>query len=244
MSGYGEGPTSNCEQRTRSLGAGQQVPPSEASEDPDVETRAVRKAWIREELVNTTLFLIQRDGLDALTMRTLAEYLGKSAAGTYRHVPSKTALLELAADHVMSRIAIPDPSSGDWESRLRQIARSTWVELRMHPWVAGFLIERDQTTPAQQVAQGAAVAVLAEAGFTGPCLRLAFGFYWAFLFGSLSALQVRDATKFSSPERFARNRADQGVLPDLHFDFGTTAMVAGLRAQLAMVSERPSPSSQ
>lgn len=222
-----------CEQRTRLDHPGQVVPAANPpTADPGPTTsRMNRKARLREQLVEATLFLIDRDGLDGLTMRALADHLGKSTAGTYRHVPSKVALIEMAADDVISRIVVPDPGSGSWEFRLRGIAQSTWHELRQHSWVAGFLIEREEITESQRVALAAAQAVLLDAGFTGQFLHLAFGFYWAFIFGSLSALRVSESTRLPLP----KGSPDFHKKPpsaDSHFEFGLGVMISGLRSQL------------
>ena len=56
----------------------------------------------RELIAEAALAVIQRDGLDALTMRTLAAQLKVSAAALYHHVASRSDLLLLAADGLLA----------------------------------------------------------------------------------------------------------------------------------------------
>ena len=64
----------------------------------------------RASLAATALELIQEDGLDALTMRTLADRSGVKAASLYWHVRDRKELLELVADALLARV--PDASRG------------------------------------------------------------------------------------------------------------------------------------
>ena len=67
----------------------------------------------RVTLAVTALDLIQEDGLDALTMRTLADRSGVKAASLYWHVRDREELLELVADALLARV--PSPGRGlDW----------------------------------------------------------------------------------------------------------------------------------
>ena len=59
----------------------------------------------RASLTEAALDLIQDEGLDALSMRTLAERIGVKAASLYWHVRDREELLELAADALLARVA-------------------------------------------------------------------------------------------------------------------------------------------
>src|SRR5450755_2687374 len=62
----------------------------------------------RTTLAEAALALIQDDGLDALTMRTLADRTGVKAASLYWHVRDREELLELVADALLARVAARD----------------------------------------------------------------------------------------------------------------------------------------
>ena len=78
----------------------------------------------RITLAATALELIQEDGLDALTMRTLADRSGVKAASLYWHVRDREELLELVADTLLARV--PTPTHGlDWREAALAMCTAT-----------------------------------------------------------------------------------------------------------------------
>jgi AcrR family transcriptional regulator len=78
----------------------------------------------RTSLAATALELIQEDGLDALTMRTLADRSGVKAASLYWHVRDREELLELVADALLARV--PDVSRmADWRQSAIALCTAT-----------------------------------------------------------------------------------------------------------------------
>ncbi len=65
----------------------------------------------RAGLAEAALELVQEDGLDALTMRTLADRTGVKAASLYWHVRDRDELLDLMADALLARVRVPSPTS-------------------------------------------------------------------------------------------------------------------------------------
>lgn len=59
--------------------------------------------------------MLRAGGLDALTVRAVAERLGTSNASLYRHIASRDELLALIADHVMGDIRI-EPTGRGWRA--------------------------------------------------------------------------------------------------------------------------------
>ena len=56
---------------------------------------ARRASFDRQTLVEAALRVARRVGLDALSMRMVAEELGVSAMAAYRHVPNRETLINL-----------------------------------------------------------------------------------------------------------------------------------------------------
>lgn len=78
----------------------------------------------RTSLAATALELIQEDGLDALTMRTLADRSGVKAASLYWHVRDREELLELVADALLARV--PTTNRGaDWRESAIALCTAT-----------------------------------------------------------------------------------------------------------------------
>ena len=69
----------------------------------------------RRQVIEAALQLLDDDGLDALSLRTLAARLGVQAPTLYWHIGSKAELLDAVADAIMDEAirAIPPSGSGD-----------------------------------------------------------------------------------------------------------------------------------
>ncbi len=86
----------------------------------------------RQELVDEALAIVDEEGLDALTMRHLAERLGLEAMSLYHHVPSKDALLDLTVDRMRSEMRL-ESLSGDWMDILAAIFGELRRVMAAHP---------------------------------------------------------------------------------------------------------------
>jgi AcrR family transcriptional regulator len=93
------------------------------SSEPEVGTGDRAPALSRARLVAAGLMLVQEDGLEALTMRALAERSGVKAASLYWHVRDRRELLELLADSILE--GVHGTPSGPW----RSVARGTAIAL-------------------------------------------------------------------------------------------------------------------
>jgi AcrR family transcriptional regulator len=79
----------------------------------------------RASLTEAALDLIQDEGLDALSMRTLADRIGVKAASLYWHVRDREELLELAGDALLARVAVRQNGRSWRESALALCAAVT-----------------------------------------------------------------------------------------------------------------------
>jgi len=75
----------------------------------------------RARLVSAALSLIQEEGLEALSMRGLADRLNVKAASLYWHVRDRRELLELLAESILESVR-PARSRSDWRSAVREAA--------------------------------------------------------------------------------------------------------------------------
>lgn len=85
------------------------------------------------------LGIIDRDGLDGLSMRKLAAELGVRAASLYGHVTTKDDLLHDLADQVLAEVDVSGFAGGDWRHGLATCARSYRAALAEHPNIVPFL---------------------------------------------------------------------------------------------------------
>src|SRR6266581_5650611 len=72
-----------------------------------------QRGLTRDRLVGVALELVNEDGLEALSMRALADRLDVKAASLYWHVRDRRELLELLAESIVESIA-PVRARGGW----------------------------------------------------------------------------------------------------------------------------------
>ncbi|WP_206441212.1 TetR/AcrR family transcriptional regulator [Streptomyces boncukensis] len=80
----------------------------------------------RARTLQTALDLLDRSGLDALTMRRLADAMDVQAGALYRYFATKQDLLTAMAERMMDGVAdaAAEADSGDWSERLSALARA------------------------------------------------------------------------------------------------------------------------
>jgi len=104
--------------------------------DPDAPPRRGPKPkHTVDAVIQAAIALADADGLEALSMRRVAEMLRLSPMSLYTYVPSKAELLDLMLDHVVGEIEEPKPGAGDWRAQVMQLARQRWAMAQRHPWI-------------------------------------------------------------------------------------------------------------
>src|SRR3954451_814597 len=105
-----------------------------------------RASLSRDRILATALEFADTAGVDALTMRRLADELGFEAMSLYRHVANKKDLLDGMLDLVLAEWDLPD---GEWEASLRTSAHSVHDALLRHRWAAQLLLPGTHMRPAR-----------------------------------------------------------------------------------------------
>ncbi|KOG31071.1 TetR/AcrR family transcriptional regulator [Streptomyces resistomycificus] len=91
----------------------------------------------RERITETTVRLLDAEGLAKFSMRRLAAELNVTAMSVYWYVDTKDDLLELALDAVFGEITLPDPDADeDWRDQLSTLTRGYRALLVRHPWLS------------------------------------------------------------------------------------------------------------
>jgi len=105
--------------------------------------------------VQTALQLLDREGLDGLSMRRIAEQLDTGAASLYWHVGSKDGLLDLIFDQLIGEVEVPQPEPARWREQLMEVARAGRAMILRHRDVVRISIGRIPMGPnALQVSEG------------------------------------------------------------------------------------------
>src|ERR1700754_3520646 len=88
----------------------------------------------RAEIVAAAVRIADAEGIEAVSMRRLANELGVATMTPYTHVESKDELLDLMRDAVAAEMLLPEPIPEDWRAALRAIAERTRAAYEAHPW--------------------------------------------------------------------------------------------------------------
>ena len=125
----------------------------------------VARGLTREMLTAAALRIVDRDGLDALSMRRLGSELGVDPMAAYRHIPNKGALLDEVVEAVMSEIDIDAvDASLPWQDQLRALALSYLAALMAHPHAAPLIAERSLRTAGSLRVVERALRIMTDAG--------------------------------------------------------------------------------
>jgi AcrR family transcriptional regulator len=100
--------------------------------DAKREEAMPRQGLDRTRVFSAALEIVDRDGLERLTMRHLAAELGVEAPSLYKHVRGKDDLLDGVAEVIYGAVQVP-PSDDEWPERVAAHARAFRSVLLAHP---------------------------------------------------------------------------------------------------------------
>jgi AcrR family transcriptional regulator len=118
----------------------------------------------RERILRAALAIADEQGIEALSMRKLAQGLGFEAMSLYNHVANKNDLLDGLLDLVLEETEVPAPDA-PWDEAVRASAISVHDALRRHTWAPPLLLNGTQVRPARLGYMDALLGTLRAAGF-------------------------------------------------------------------------------
>jgi AcrR family transcriptional regulator len=191
-----------------------------------------------DQLVAAALAVVDRDGLGALTMRTVARELGVATMGLYRYVADRQALEVLVVDHVFGSVDLALPQAS-WQDRLRVLLDRVRVAVARHPAVVPLVLRHRQAAPASLRLIEAMLEALTEGGHEGVdrvlAQRTLIGYLLGFLQSEHSAALSGPGTivlsELSADDYplLARTAGDaRAVPPDEEFRRGLDIVLRGL----------------
>jgi TetR/AcrR family tetracycline transcriptional repressor len=207
-------------------------------------------------VVERALALADELGLEALTIRRLAQELGVTPMALYWHFRSKEELLAGLGDRVWAEIDVDIDAAADWPAQLRGLLESLVAMLRAHPSASQLLLAGEKMHgEASIMATETALAVLRRGGFTPEqASEIARNAMWTGLTLVMSEpgfdpagtpeertevmRQSRIRLAMLPPDRFPRVVEAAGPLtacddPDFHYQFGIDLFIAGVVAVAA-----------
>jgi AcrR family transcriptional regulator len=125
----------------------------------------VQGSLSRERILATAVEVADEDGIDALSMRRLAQRLGVDPMSLYNHVRDKEDLLDGIADAIVGEIDPPAPGA-DWKATLRATILAARATLLRHHWAAGVIESRTNPGPATRAHMERVLATLRSGGLS------------------------------------------------------------------------------
>ena len=112
--------------------------PSEAAASPrSRRDRPAKPALSREAIVEAGLQIVREEGIDALTMRRLAQALDTGPASLYVYVANRDELWELLFDAAIAAVETEPTDPGRWREQLQALAwRTVHVMAEEYPGIA------------------------------------------------------------------------------------------------------------
>ena len=212
-----------------------------------------RGALSREQIARAALALVDREGIDALTMRRVAAEVGASPMGLYRHFRGKEELVEAIVEAASGEESI-DLSAEDWQTQLRELGRAIHRILERHPATVQLRLRRPIQTPAALRVTEAGVQILRRAGFSRAEAARAFRtlFLYAFAYAAFNTPESPDETRRETlaalhalpPEEFPELTGGAEEAADVmsgeeQFEFGLDLLITALEARLAAAGRGP-----
>jgi len=107
---------------------------------PEKPARGPAPTYSRERIAAVAIEIAGSEGIDAVSMRRIANELGTGAMTLYRYLPAKEDLYAVMIDQAVG--FEPQESTGDLRADLATLARRHRQILRRHPWLALLLASR------------------------------------------------------------------------------------------------------
>jgi AcrR family transcriptional regulator len=188
---------------------------------PAIDSRA---PLTRERVLQTAIALADEHGLEAFSMRKLADELGVAAMSLYHHVPNKDQWLDAMIDVVFSEIELPS-TDDEWQTAMRKRAVSTREALNRHRWAVGLMEGRTTHGPANLRLHNAVLGCLRTAGFSLEMTIHAYSVQDAYIYGF--ALQETDMTPETSEDFAATAEQQMETYKDVLADYPYLVEVVG-----------------
>lgn len=179
-----------------------------------------------DRIVRAAIEVADADGLQALSMRRVAERLGVGTMSLYTYVPGKPELLDVMLDTVYGTVYgtvdgeqdEPEEVSGDWRERLRHIARANWALYRRHPWLLQVATSRPVLGPNVTAKYDAELRAIDGIGLTDvemdQVITLVTGFVHGTARGAVEASQAESQTGMSDEQWWAAHAPFLGRIGD------------------------------
>jgi TetR/AcrR family tetracycline transcriptional repressor len=173
-------------------------------------------------IVDAAWSLVEKDGVDALTTRTLAAELGVKSPALYWHVPSMTALHSRMVERMLFE-SVRNPADGEpWQDWLRDVGRTQRRNFLSHRDSGRIIAVAPPSDVIRNQIMPMLVAPLIAAGAPAEDAVAAAGTFASFILGWVIYEQSAEASSYIA------SMVDMATA----FEFGLAALIEGLAQRL------------
>jgi AcrR family transcriptional regulator len=215
-----------------------------ANQPPANRSRG-RPALPLDRILAAALELLDEQGADALSMRSLAQRLESGTATLYRHFGNRSELVAMVVDHILGEVDLDAQAVAEltWQQACMSLAQHMFDALSRHGNVASLLIEYTPVGPNALANRELCLSVLLDNGFAPVVAAHAYATLARYVLGFAIQLsgskadtaeqdaEVSAAFHHLDPSRYPATVAVADDLPvplEEEFVFGLQLIVAGL----------------
>lgn len=119
----------------------------------------------RQKVLKAAIQFANEQGLEALSMRKLADQLGVKAMSLYNHVTNKDDIIDGMVEAVMEQLQFKWKDK-DWQACMLSRALQAYTVLMKHPWATQAIVSRVNAGPNMLHYVDDTLGCLNEAGFS------------------------------------------------------------------------------
>lgn len=209
----------------------------------------------RAQIARAALQIIDKDGLDGLSMRRVAAKLGVGTMTLYGHFRSKDELLDAVIDEAVEPHGLPT-AKGPWRDQIRELLNVAHRNLTAHPALVHIRFRQPVLRPEALKFGEAGMGILRAAGFPAADAAGAFRLLFTYTFG-YSGLSPEASSEEARRQAAA---AVAGLAPDEYpnlvdtapefsaamagqkqFEYGVERILDGLEARLRELKRSAAP---
>jgi AcrR family transcriptional regulator len=124
-----------------------------------------RAPLTRDRILRTAVGLADEGGVEAASMRKIAQELDVVPMALYRHVANKDDLLDGMIDVVVGEIDPPE-TGVEWKTAVRRRILSARRALLRHPWASRVMESRTEPTPTVLAYMDSMIGMFRAGGFS------------------------------------------------------------------------------
>jgi AcrR family transcriptional regulator len=153
------------------------------------QRKQAKQPLSRDLIVDTALALLEKEGLDALSMRRVAQALDTGPASLYAHVRNRDELCELMFDRILGEVEVPVADPARWQDQLRELCRAEVRAMIAYPGIAKVVMNATIPIGPNAIRHGEGMLAILRAGGLSE-RHAAFAFDALGLYGKAYAVEV------------------------------------------------------